>query len=135
MPIKRTPHGEPVILMGRRWSAKWSIEEQVQEWLIQEGLPRPTREHRPFGKRRWRFDLAWPVEKVALEIDGGTWSQGRHTRGLGFENDLRKINEASADGWCVLRATTSMIDKEWPEILRILKAVLELRGQWSERKR
>jgi hypothetical protein len=54
-------------------------------------------------KRRWRFDLAFPERKIAAEIDGGAWIQGRHTRGRGFIGDQEKINEAQLLGWQVYR--------------------------------
>jgi very-short-patch-repair endonuclease len=73
------------------------------------GLPDPVAEHRFHPERRWRVDLAWPDLKVAVEIDGGTWIQGRHTSGSGFANDARKLNEAAILGWRVLRVTPSMV--------------------------
>ena len=73
------------------------------------GLPRPVEEYR-FCKRRWRFDLCWPDRKLAFEIEGGTWVQGRHTRGKGFENDCIKYNEARLLGWQVFRVTTAMVE-------------------------
>ena len=73
------------------------------------GLPRPIEEFR-FSKRRWRFDLCWPVRKLAVEIEGGTWSRGRHTRGKGFAADCIKYNEAALLGWHVLRVTTEMVE-------------------------
>ncbi|HEY7313861.1 MAG TPA: hypothetical protein VH643_31215 [Gemmataceae bacterium] len=56
------------------------------------GLPPPNREHRFAPPRRWRFDLAWPSLRLALEIEGGTWTGGRHVRGKGYENDREKYN-------------------------------------------
>ena len=69
-------------------------------------LPAPTAEHRfhPSG-RRWRFDYAWIPERIALEVEGGIWIQGRHSRGAGFLKDMEKYNEAAALGWRVLRTT------------------------------
>lgn len=60
--------------------------------------------------RRWRFDLAWPGVKVACEIEGGIWANGRHTRGSGFEGDCIKYSEAAILGWRVIRVTGGMIE-------------------------
>ena len=73
------------------------------------GLAVPTREF-PFAKhytpqRKWRFDYAWIDAKVALEVEGGAWSRGRHTRGSGFLEDMVKYNAATLGGWRVLRTT------------------------------
>lgn len=67
------------------------------------GLPAPVREHRFHPVRRWRFDYAWPGEKVALEVEGGVWTGGRHTRGAGFVADIEKYNAAVVAGWRVVR--------------------------------
>lgn len=53
--------------------------------------------------RKWRFDFANVSEKIAIEIEGGIYSQGRHTRGSGFRNDTIKYNQATILGWRVLR--------------------------------
>jgi len=75
-------------------------------------LPAPTREYR-FCNRRWRFDFAWPGldQMVAIEVEGGIWSKGRHTRGCGFEADASKYNQAALDGWKVGRFTTGMVER------------------------
>ncbi len=62
--------------------------------------------HKP---RRWRFDFAFPDQKVAVECEGGTFSGGRHVRGKGFALDCQKYNQASIDGWTLLRFTGAMI--------------------------
>lgn len=68
-----------------------------------------VREHRFSPPRRWRFDIAWPELFVAVEIEGGVWTGGRHVRGLGYENDLRKYNAANRLGWHVFRYTPKMV--------------------------
>ena len=65
--------------------------------------------------RKWRFDFAigafeWSSRPYAIEIEGGAWTQGRHTRGKGFIEDIRKYNEAARLGWVVIRFTPSMIE-------------------------
>ena len=59
--------------------------------------------------RKWRFDFAWPSKMVALEVEGGTWSNGAHTRGKHYESDCEKYSEAAILGWKVIRVTGSMI--------------------------
>lgn len=59
--------------------------------------------------RRWRFDYAAPVQLIALEVEGGIWTGGRHTRGKGYERDCEKYNAAALLGWSVFRVTTGMI--------------------------
>ena len=69
-------------------------------------LPAPEREYRFHPTRRWRFDFAWPEVKVAVEIHGGIWSGGRHTRGKGLAKDCEKHNAATKLGWRVLYYTS-----------------------------
>lgn len=67
---------------------------------LESGLEREFRFAPP---RRWRFDFAWPDKKIAIELEGGVYSSGRHVRAQGFENDCLKYNEAVLRGWRVLR--------------------------------
>lgn len=36
-------------------------------------LPSPELEHKFHPTRKWRFDGAWPDQKIAFEVEGGTW--------------------------------------------------------------
>lgn len=67
------------------------------------GIPEPQREFRFDSARRWRFDFAWPDRRLAVEVEGGVWVRGRHTRGAGYLKDLEKYNRAVELGWRVLR--------------------------------
>ena len=69
------------------------------------GLPKPEREWKFDAKRRWRFDYAWPERMIALEVEGGIWTGGRHTRGAGFLKDVEKYNRAAVLGWRLVRVT------------------------------
>ena len=57
------------------------------------------------SSRRWRFDYASEARRIAIEIEGGVYSRGRHTRPTGFLNDIEKYNSATLQGWRVLRCT------------------------------
>ena len=70
----------------------------------------PRREYRFHPTRKWRFDFAEPDAKIAAEIEGGTWSNGRHVRGSGFERDCEKYNQAALLGWRVFRFTGRMVE-------------------------
>lgn len=72
-------------------------------------LPYPQREFRFHPKRKWRFDFAWPETKIAVEIEGGTYTRGRHVRPHGYAADCEKYNEATRAGWKVYRFTSKMV--------------------------
>lgn len=74
------------------------------------GLPEPSTELRFHPTRKWRFDFAWLDRRLAVEVDGGAFIQGRHTRGVGYERDCEKLNAAALLGWRVLRFTTGMVE-------------------------
>jgi len=90
----------------RRTSA---LEEMLALQIRTARLPAPEREFRAVASRRWRIDFAWPAQRIALEIEGGTWVQGRHSRPKGFEGDCEKYNEIALQGWRVLRVTGDMV--------------------------
>jgi very-short-patch-repair endonuclease len=61
-------------------------------------------------KRRFRFDFLLAGDLI-VEVEGGTWSGGRHTTGAGFKSDCFKYNAALELGYRVLRYTTDMVTK------------------------
>ena len=67
-------------------------------------------EHKFCEGRRWRFDVALP-DRIAIEIEGGAWSRGRHTRGKGFLADIEKYNVGTLLGWRILRCTPEQVLK------------------------
>jgi very-short-patch-repair endonuclease len=74
-------------------------------------VPEPVTEYRfDITGRRWRFDYAWPEKSLALEVDGGGFVNGRHSRGTGIEKDAEKYNAALIQGWRVLRVTPKHVN-------------------------
>lgn len=90
-----------------------TAEDALADLIKWEQLPEPTRELVfAWPRRKWRFDFAWKMAddlKVALEVEGGAFAAGRHTRGAGFVRDLEKYNEAALAGWILLRVTPDMV--------------------------
>ena len=86
------------------------LEESLALHMRVENIPEPMREYRFHPPRRWRFDFAWPEERIAVEVEGGVWTGGRHTRGKGFIADCDKYNEAGRQHWRVFRFTAEHID-------------------------
>ena len=80
--------------------------------LKQRGLPHPHREYRFEPSRRWRADYCWPERGIILEVEGGVWTRGRHTRGSGFLLDIEKYNHAATLGYRVVRVTPSTLCTE-----------------------
>ena len=93
-----------------------SLESVFAMQISAIGLPPPVREYRfaaeiaggigrgvtdrlaRVGLKDWRFDFAWPSLMLAAEVEGGGWSNGRHTRGTGFSKDLLKYSKANYHG-------------------------------------
>ncbi len=73
------------------------------QFLATFNVPAPVAEHRFHPIRKWRMDWAWPDYLVALEVNGGLFIGGRHTRGGGQLNDMIKFNHAAELGWRILQ--------------------------------
>ena len=86
-----------------------TLSQQIEQRMNEAGLPDPEKEFRFHPERQWRFDFCWPGLMVALEVEGGTWAKGRHTRGKGYASDCEKYSEAAILGWMVIRVTGDMI--------------------------
>lgn len=73
------------------------------------GLPIPDMEVRFHPERRWRFDYCWAHLRLAMEVEGGAFVGGRHTRGAGFVKDLEKYTEAAILGYRIIRVTPKQV--------------------------
>ena len=66
-------------------------------------------EYKFHPKRKWRADLLIVGKKILVEVEGGVWSNGRHTRGKGYIGDMEKYNAAVVMGYQVLRFSTEQV--------------------------
>lgn len=86
-----------------------ALEDQLCVHVQLARLPLPHREFRFAPPRRWRWDLCWPERLLAVEVDGGSWVQGRHSRGKGMRADCEKQNAGVLLGWSILHVTSDMV--------------------------
>ena len=80
----------------------WS--RMVADLLEESGLPRPLFEHRvedESGSLVAQVDLAYPAERVAIELDSVKW----HFNLESFTKDPRRRNATMLTGWTVLTFT------------------------------
>ena len=77
-------------------------------------------------KRKWRADFHLIDKKILVEVEGGIWSGGRHTRGKGYLGDMEKYNAATMMGFQVIRFSTDQV-KSGHAIQQIEKMVGEIR--------
>jgi very-short-patch-repair endonuclease len=91
-----------------------SAEILLAEQLRQAGIPF-EQEYRFAPPRRWRADFIVTDTPaihgdVLVEIDGGAFVAGRHSRGTGVEKDAEKQSAAAILGYRVIRCTPAQVD-------------------------
>lgn len=113
-------------MAGKR-SVKKAVAPDLFLKLLQQRFKNEeiVKEFRYHPTRKWRFDYAIPAKKVAVEVDGGVWTGGRHINPAGYINDMEKLNTAASMGWLVLRITTD--DRFAMKTFELIKNTLEQR--------
>ncbi|KXZ65938.1 hypothetical protein AVENLUH5627_02668 [Acinetobacter venetianus] len=80
-----------------------------------------TKEFRFYPDRKWQADFRIDDMPILVEVEGGVFSNGRHTRGEGYTKDCEKYSAAAVNGWYVIRGTTAQIKAglviQWIEAL------------------
>jgi hypothetical protein len=71
------------------------------------GMYRPELEFEFHPTRGWRFDVAFVRHKIAVEIQGGVFIQGRHNAPVSFIKEQEKMNAAAVLGWRIIYRTPS----------------------------
>lgn len=87
--------------------AKALIQETFFLLLDQVDISRPHPEYIFHRERLWRCDYCWIEQKIILEVEGGIFIQGRHSRGAGMKADFTKYNEAAIYGYRILKVIPS----------------------------
>lgn len=84
-----------------------------------------TKEYKFHPTRKWRLDYFIPSLQIAIELHGGVYSSGRHTRGKGFTEDREKMNEAQIAGILVIEVTSEQVKNGLA--ISLIKRAIELR--------
>lgn len=94
-------------------SQKTAAEEAFDAAWKQDGLEGAdiVHDYRFHPKRKWKFDFAFPSEKVAVEVQGRSFGRGAggHHTFVGANRDSEKYNAAVEHGWRVLTYQTSQL--------------------------
>lgn len=110
-------------LRPKRPSQRSHLEERLALYFLRNQLPAPIRNYRFAPPRFWRFDFAWPERGlIAVEIEGGVFIHGGHSRGVDFTDDCEKYNIAALLGWRVYRFTVKQFESGW--VFAFVNAVL-----------
>ena len=80
-----------------------AFDAQLRELRVNHRALKYKREYVFHPTRKWRFDFAIPAYKLAIEVEGGIFSRGRHNTGKGMLADMEKYASAQVLGWTVLR--------------------------------
>lgn len=83
-----------------------TLAQKFESMWQELGGPALHQEYKFHPDRKWRADYCHKATKVLIELEGGVWDGGRHTRGPGFINDIEKYNAATMLGYRVLRIPT-----------------------------
>ena len=91
--------------------SKSDLEALLALHLRANDFPPWEAEYRFHPKRRWRLDMAWPEQRIAVEVQGGIhMAKGGHNTAAGITRDCEKGNEAIVTGWKVLHVTREQIE-------------------------
>lgn len=126
VPVSARAVARKVALKRGRKELHAHIAHQFRLLCKAHHLPMPTTEYRFDPDRRWRFDYAWIPERVALEVDGGIFVRGAHTRGARILKTHEKLNRAAALNWRVLYRVPDNLATD--DTLDLLVAVFERRS-------
>jgi len=121
-------------------------QESIKHVCAANGLPKPIFEH-PFApweggaegcghphqayvcglcgasRRRWRFDWCFPEIDLAIEIQGGVFTGGRHVHASSIMAEYEKLNNASICGWFLLLVTPKQV--QTGEVFALIRRFME----------
>lgn len=90
--------------------SKTDWKDEFLKQLLAARIPLPLAEVRFHPTRKWRFDYAWPAQKIAVEYQGGIfYRQASHSGIAGLKRDCLKFSSATALGWRLFLINADMV--------------------------
>lgn len=98
------------------------LEHRVLAEITRQGLPQPSVQHcvRLPDDSSIRIDFAWPIERVALEVDHPFW----HAGATELHRDKHRDRTLQALGWRVPRITDLDVRRALPSAIADVAAIL-----------
>jgi hypothetical protein len=84
------------------------------------GLPQVLPEYTWHPTRKYRADYAMPMHRVLIEVDGGLFVNGGHSRGAARLHDMAKDRAATLLGWRTLRYAPEEFDSIVADLLQLV---------------
>jgi hypothetical protein len=133
----------PDHLLGGAVQRDMSAYDQkiVVKWFAEHGIY-AVPEYRFCDERKWRFDFILAPDrsyggllpttkahaadywKLALEVQGGLFTNGRHSRGAALLKEHEKLNAAACAGWRILYTIPDNLCM--PETVETIKKALTI---------
>ena len=99
-----------MVVSPKRANAGSRLEDLLAGQIKAAGLPEPVREAMLVPGRRFRWDFAWPIHRLSVEVQGGLFlPKGAHTSGVGVTRDCEKGALALLEGYRPLSVTGEQI--------------------------
>lgn len=112
-------------LPDRKQNGKSSVQEILTFAVIGRWGSRAVSEYSPIPGRRFRIDLAFPVERLAVEVDG--WQYHGKTLS-GFRADRDRQNILTMDGWRFLRIPAGDVHRNLLMVIEMIEQALKKEG-------
>ena len=97
--------------------------DYIPEFPVKNLMPEPEK-----FKHRFRIDSVIKndiTKYLCVEIEGGIWSKGRHTRGKGYYNDILKYNSIIIAGYPLLRFPADIVKENPVTVVSLIKDYME----------
>ena len=91
------------------------LEQKFHQQVMLAGLDDGMEtEYRAIPGRQFRWDAAWPAQRLLVELNGGVWGTSKsnktgHNSGVALNRDAEKANLAVLAGWRTLAFTINHV--------------------------